>query len=309
PDGPRRAGGSGSAPAGLARTPLMDQYRRVKAEHPDAFLFFRLGDFYEMFFDDAVRGAALLGLTLTSRNKKDPAPIPMCGIPWHQRDAYVARLLRLGHKVAICDQLEDAAAARGLVQRGVTEVLTPGSVVGEGFLEPGANNFLAGLWPTGASLGVCLADASTGEVKLAEPRWDEAVAFLSRLSVSEWVTPEPAELEGPARERLAATMRGFAGAVSPVPVARFLDVGVLDARWGTEVARGLADLEAARGAAAATIAYLDRVQGAPAHQLTRVERWQEERTLRYDASTARHLELFQPQPGGEVRHTLWHHVN
>ena len=110
----------------LPRTPLMEQYLRVKREHPDAFLFFRLGDFYEMFFEDAVRGAALLGLTLTSRNKHDPEPIPMCGIPWHQRDAYLARLLRLGHKVAICDQLEDPAQAKGLVQRGVTEVLTPG---------------------------------------------------------------------------------------------------------------------------------------------------------------------------------------
>src|SRR5207249_7497850 len=102
----------GARPRSDSRTPLMDQYTRVKRENPEAFLFFRLGDFYEMFFDDAVRGAALLGLTLTSRNKQDPAPIPMCGIPWHQRDAYVARLLRLGHKVAICDQLEDPAMAR-----------------------------------------------------------------------------------------------------------------------------------------------------------------------------------------------------
>jgi len=121
----------------------MDQYRRAKQEQPDAFLFFRLGDFYEMFFDDAIHGAALLGLTLTSRNKQDPEPIPMCGVPWHQRDAYVARLLRLGHKVAVCEQLEEASQAKGLVARGVTEVLTPGSVVGESFLDPAANNFIA----------------------------------------------------------------------------------------------------------------------------------------------------------------------
>src|SRR5438477_4451811 len=133
--------------AGLARSPLMTQYLRIKADHPQAFLFFRLGDFYEMFFEDAVRGAALLGLTLTSRNKQDPEPIPMCGIPWHQRDTYVARLLRLGHKIAICDQLEDPAQAKGIVQRGVTEILTPGSVTAEGFLEAAAENFLAALWP------------------------------------------------------------------------------------------------------------------------------------------------------------------
>src|SRR5687768_15378091 len=125
----------------------MEQYRRAKQEHPDAFLFFRLGDFYEMFFDDAVRGARLLGLTLTSRNKQDPEPIAMCGVPWHQRDAYVARLLKLGHKVALCEQLEEPVAGKGLVQRGVTEVLTPGSVTGESFLDPTASNFIAALWP------------------------------------------------------------------------------------------------------------------------------------------------------------------
>jgi DNA mismatch repair protein MutS len=150
--------------ATAARTPLMRQYVAAKHEYPDAFLFFRLGDFYEMFFDDAVRAARLLGLTLTSRNKQDPEPVPMCGIPWHQRDAYVARLLRLGHKVAICDQLEDPAQAKGIVQRGVTEVLTPGSVTSDQFLDGGANNFLGALWPRPDRLGVCLADASTGEM-------------------------------------------------------------------------------------------------------------------------------------------------
>ena len=121
-------GPSAAVMSAAAKTPLMRQYLQTKQEHPDSFLFFRMGDFYELFFDDAVSAAQLLGLTLTSRNKQDPDPIPMCGFPWHQRDGYVARLLRLGHKVAICDQLEDPAQAKGLVQRGVTEVLTPGSV-------------------------------------------------------------------------------------------------------------------------------------------------------------------------------------
>ena len=316
---PRRSGqaslpfGGGSEPVVRsrpeARASLMDQYRAIKREHPDAFLFFRLGDFYEMFFDDAVRGAALLGLTLTSRNKQDPEPIPMCGLPWHQRDTYVARLLRGGHKVAICDQLEDAAAARGLVQRGVTEVLTPGSVVGEGFLDPAANNFLAAVWPTDRVLGVCLADASTGEIKLAEPSWEEAASFLARLRISEWVRPDSADLDAATGARLAAVLEGLPGATTPIPVARFLDEGVLDDRWGSAVVEGLSDLPAARAASAAAIAYLDRVQGGPARQLTRVERWQEDAILRYDTATARHLELFQPQPGGELEHTLWHHLN
>src|SRR5262245_63120599 len=108
----------------------------------------------------------------------------MCGVPWHQRDAYVGRLMKLGHKVAICEQLEDAAQAKGLVQRGVTEVLTPGSVVGESFLEPAANNFIATLWPTAEALGLCLADVSTSEVGVAALPWDEARAALAALRVA-----------------------------------------------------------------------------------------------------------------------------
>lgn len=293
----------------LQRTPLMEQYLRVKREQPDAFLFFRLGDFYEMFFEDAVKGAALLGLTLTSRNKHDPEPIPMCGIPWHQRDAYLARLLRLGHKVAICDQLEDPAQARGLVQRGITEVLTPGSVTGDAFLEGGANNFLAALWPDGEVLGVCLADASTGEVKLAETGWEDAPGLLSRLPVSEWLAPPAGDLEPAGAARLEGVLAGLAGARSTATARRFLDAGLPAARWGGSGAELLAGMPVAALAAAAGLDYLDRVQGGAALQLTRVERWSEDAVLRYDGATARHLELFQPQPGGEPSHTLWRHLD
>ena len=290
-----------------ARTPLMDQYQRVKREHPDAFLFFRLGDFYEMFFDDAVRGSQLLGLTLTSRNKQDPQPIPMCGIPWHQRDAYVARLLRLGHKVAICDQLEEPTKGKKLVDRGVTEVLTPGSVTGDGFLEAGANNWLAGVWPAADALGLCLADASTGEVVLAEAPWDEAGALVARLRVAEWLAPEGDSIAPEARARLGAVLAGLAGARTAAPTTGFADEGRLEARWG--IRAGADDLAAARRAAAGVLAYLDRVQGGPALTAARIERWTGAEHLAYDAATARHLELFQAQPGGEAAHTLWHHLD
>ena len=289
-----------------ARTPLMAQYARIKAEHPDAFLFFRLGDFYEMFFDDAVRGAALLGLTLTSRNRQDPDPIPMCGIPWHQRDAYLGRLLRLGHKVAVCDQTEDPALAKGLVQRAVTEVLTPGSVTGDAFLEGSANNFLAALWPADEALGLCLADASTGEIKLADLAWEDASPRLARLDAAEWVFPRAEELDPGLAERLATLLRGLAGARSPLPVARFAAEGTALDRLGG--ATPAPDEPAARAAAAA-LDYLDRMAGGRASQLTRVERWSEEASLRYDGATAAHLELFRPGPGGRPEHTLWHHLN
>ncbi|MFN8588575.1 MAG: DNA mismatch repair protein MutS [Candidatus Eisenbacteria bacterium] len=290
-----------------AKTPLMKQYVSTKQDHPDAFLFFRMGDFYELFFEDAVNAAQLLGLTLTSRNKQDPDPIPMCGFPWHQRDGYVARLLRLGHKVAICDQLEDPAQAKGLVQRGVTEVLTPGSVTSDTFLESGAHNWLGALWPQPARLGLCFADASTGEVRLAESAWSEAAPMLARLTVAEWLVP--AALEDSLRQRLEGLLAGLPGARSIVPVARWLDATLPAKRWGEAAAAAHADLELALHAASAALDYLDRTQGGAALQMTRVERWAEDALLRYDAATARHLELFAPQPGGEARHTLWHHLD
>jgi DNA mismatch repair protein MutS len=286
----------------------MRQYLDARTEHPDAFLFFRLGDFYEMFFDDAVRGAGLLGLTLTSRNKQDPEPIPMCGIPWHQRDTYVARLLRLGHKVAICEQLEDPAQAKGLVQRGITEVLTPGSVTGDSFLDPAAHNLLAALWPAPEALGVCLADASTGQVWLTEAPWGEAAGVLARVSVAEWVVPAGEELDPALAARLATARGGLAGALSVVPARAYEDLARPRSRWPGAVAT-LDGAPAAAAAAAGALDYLDRVQGGEALRVARVERWSEDETLRYDAATARHLELFEAQPGGEPRHTLWHHLD
>ncbi len=286
----------------------MRQYTSIKQDHPDAFLFFRLGDFYEMFLEDAVIASSLLGLTLTSRNKNDPDPVPMCGIPWHQRDSYVGRLLRLGHKVAICDQLEDPAQAKGIVQRGVTEILTPGSVTGETFLEPAANNFIASVWP-GEQVGVCLGDASTGEMLWLSAGWLEAGEVLSRLGVSEWVLPAASDLDPAAATRSELLLRGLPGARSPVPASRFGSLELIERRFGGEFTGALSAAPDALAAVAALVDYLDRVQGGAALQLRRPERWVDDETLRYDAATARHLELFTPGPAGEPRHTLWHHMN
>lgn len=290
-----------------ARTPLMRQYLATKQGHPDAFLFFRLGDFYELFFEDAVEAARLLGLTLTSRNKSDPHPIPMCGIPWHQRDGYVGRLLRLGHKVAICDQLEDPAQAKGIVQRGVTEVLSPGSVMSDHFLEAGAHNYLGALMPSAERVGVCLADASTGEMRVLEAPWDEAAAALAHARVAEWLVPTP--LDAALAARTERALAGLEGARSTAPLSRFDGGSSVLARWSALDREQLDDLPLALAAAAGALEYLDRSQGGAALQMTRVERWREESVLRFDAATARHLELFTPQPGGEARHTLWHHLD
>jgi DNA mismatch repair ATPase MutS len=127
-----------TATSGVKLTPMLEQYLRVKQEHADALLFFRMGDFYEMFFDDAERAARLLDITLTTRSRKDDVPIPMCGVPHHAIQAYVAKVLAAGLKVALCDQMEDPSAAKGLVARAVVRVLTPGTVTEEEYLDPNA---------------------------------------------------------------------------------------------------------------------------------------------------------------------------
>src|SRR5881392_4165280 len=123
-------------------TPMLRHYHAVKQEVPDALLFFRLGDFYEIFFEDAVAASRELEITLTARNKERDNPVPMCGVPYHAADGYIARLLRKGYKVAICDQTEEAKKGVKLVRREVTRVITPGTVTDTNVLAPGENNFL-----------------------------------------------------------------------------------------------------------------------------------------------------------------------
>ena len=136
-----------------AETPLMRQYLEIKERHPDAILFFRLGDFYEMFFEDAVLAARLLDLTLTTRDKGKEDPIPMCGVPHHAAGAYVARLVRQGHRVAICEQVEDPRSAKGVVRREVVRVVTPGTQIDAAALESGDTSYVLALSPGPAALG------------------------------------------------------------------------------------------------------------------------------------------------------------
>src|SRR5258705_4200905 len=151
-------------------TPMMAQYRRIKAELPrDALLLFRLGDFYEMFFEDAQTGSQLLNLALTSRNG-----VPMCGLPFHAANGYIARVLKAGRKVAICDQTEDAKPGK-LVKREVTQILSPGTHFDERMLAAERNNFLAGIYPIGRSFGLAFADLTTGDFLTTEVEGETAL--------------------------------------------------------------------------------------------------------------------------------------
>src|SRR5512142_2078844 len=146
-------------------TPLMQQWRDAKSRHPDALIFFRVGDFYEMFCEDAEEGARLLGLTLTSRNNGAAAGVPLAGVPVRARDEYLEKLVRMGRRVAICEQVEDPAEAKGIVRREVLETITPGAVLADTLLSAGRNNFLVSLAPgDGSGFGLAAVDISTGEV-------------------------------------------------------------------------------------------------------------------------------------------------
>ena len=158
----------GAADAGVKLTPMLAQYLRLKERHRDAILMFRLGDFYEMFFEDAERAAAILDITLTARNKHDSKPIPLCGVPFHSVEPYIQKLLGAGLKVAICEQVEDPRVAKGLVDRDVVRVITPGTIVEEESLDPRTASFLAVLGRDDGGYALAVADISTGEVRVAE---------------------------------------------------------------------------------------------------------------------------------------------
>src|ERR1043165_8546130 len=135
-------------------TPMMQQYLRIKAQHPDALLFYRMGDFYELFYEDARRAAALLDITLTARGSSAGQPIPMAGVPFHSVEGYLAKLVRKGESVAICEQIGDPAKAKGPVERQVVRVVTPGTVTDEAFLEDRKDTLLAALFGDGARFGL-----------------------------------------------------------------------------------------------------------------------------------------------------------
>src|SRR6516162_10964997 len=175
-------------------TPMMRQYHAVKQETPDALLLFRLGDFYELFFEDAVTASRELEITLTARNKDRERPVPMCGVPYHAADGYIARLLRKGFKVAICDQMEAAQKGVKLVKREVTRVITPGTVTDTNVLTPGENNFLLAISDWGGQLGCAFLDISTGELRASQfsgpERWNRLLLDVEHFSPREVVFPE-----------------------------------------------------------------------------------------------------------------------
>ncbi|HKJ24196.1 MAG TPA: DNA mismatch repair protein MutS, partial [Myxococcota bacterium] len=286
-------------------TPMMRQYLAIKARHPDAILLYRMGDFYEMFLDDAERAAPLLDIALTTRDKGKPDAVPMCGIPVHSADGYVKRLTEAGCRVAVCEQVEDPRKAKKLVKREVVEVVTPGLVGDPGGLEGRQEVALVALVPAGAdgAAGLAALDVSTGDFRAAvvsgaaEGELPPAlVEELERIAPRELLLPEGcASTLGPRLERrfpdAAQTFVG-ADAFDPAPVA--------------EHAEGLAadDRDPAARAAAALLGYVRENQPFALHQTRRLRRYALSDAMVLDAATRQHLELFESSEDRSRRGTL-----
>ena len=165
--------------ASKEKTPMMKQYLDVKSKHPDSILFFRMGDFYEMFYEDAKKASRILDIALTSRNKNAADPVPMCGIPYHAADNYIARIIKEGLKVAICEQVEDPKSASGVVRREVIRIVTPGTVIDSSLLDSKRNNYLGAIYPFKNAYGLAVLDISTGEFKITEFAGTNAFEALS----------------------------------------------------------------------------------------------------------------------------------
>jgi DNA mismatch repair protein MutS len=277
-------------------TPVMQQHAAAKRAHPDAIVFFRLGDFYEMFGEDAVLGARLLDLTLTSRNRGKPDEIPMAGVPHHAAAGYVAKLLELGHKVALCEQLADPSKVKGIVPREVVRVITPGLVTDREQLDAGLNNYLAAVELTPGAVGLALLDLSTGELAAAELA-DATLLFaeLGRAHAREVLLGHAAEFDAAA---LPPVKAGLAA------LGRFAlrDDAALGNDEATLALGELAD-EAERVPAVARRA-VSRVlrfaracsPGAPL-PVRRIARWDPTATLVIDPTAQSHLELVESPAG------------
>ncbi len=296
-----------------AQTPVMQQYLREKANHPDALLFFRMGDFYELFFDDALTAAKALDLTLTSRNKNDADAVPMCGIPHHASPMYIPRLLDQGFNVAVCEQLEDPAKAKGVVRRGVVRVYTPALVMDGDSLDARTNQFLAAVAPpeTGPGLpgtwGLAAYDFTTGELFTVDlPDGMALVGELSRLDVREVLCPGDAEtVVRPWLKILARVFIRGTAAITPDSAVTVLSNALVD----SEVRASLDGLSVpSRCAAAMALRYAQDAQPESKVSVQRIARLDPRDHLHLDETTQQHLEIFR-SVRGDKKGSLLHHVD
>ncbi|MEP6550219.1 MAG: DNA mismatch repair protein MutS [Gemmatimonadales bacterium] len=284
----------------------MQQYREIKSRHQDAILFFRMGDFYEMFYEDAELASKTLGLTLTSRNNGGASAVPLAGVPVKAAGEYLRRLVQHGFRVSICEQTEDPKFAKGIVKREVVETITPGAAFSDDLLDGTRNNYLCALSRDGDSIGIAAADLSTGELRLTAVRTRDLDSALSRFT--------PREVILPRGENLAQVLKGPLGEEGPMVTER--EAWEFDSNMGRDQLTQhfrVSSLEAfgietgddaPLGAAGALLRYLNELQpsGMPHLARPRIERSAD--TMPLDEMTRRNLELVESMRGGEISGTL-----
>src|SRR5271154_6392742 len=291
-------------------TPLMRQYASIKREHPNALLFFRLGDFYELFFDDAVLAARELQITLTSRNKEKGLAVPMCGVPYHAAEGYITKLIRRGFKVAVCEQVEDPRLAKKLVRREEPRVVTPGTAA-DSSLSAEENNFLAALATVGESVGFAALDLSTGEFRATEFGGESALRRvqeeLEQLRPKELLDGSAAPLfdAGINREKTirgqSPQPRASGAACTETPLDDWIfapdhAIPLLENHFGVLSLEGfgLAGRTAAAAAAGAILHYVRSTQRGSLDHVDRIGWYERQNCLVLDAVTGRNLELIEP---------------
>ena len=288
-----------------AKTPLMRQYHSIKSDVPDALLLFHLGDFYELFYDDAVVAARDLGITLTSRSKEKGEPVPMCGVPCHSADGYIAKLIAKGHRVAICDQVEDASKTKKIVRREVTRVVTPGTASDATLLRANENNYLAAVVERGDATGLAYIDVSTGEFRMTQMDAAEVDNALEHLGAKELLFPSAGPL--------------FSGEPSAVAVNGYLrtelEPWVFETSYAERTLRdqfklhvldglGAADQPAALAAAGAVLHYVRDTQRGALQHLDPPTYYRKQDWMALDPITVRNLELVEALFGGSAQSTL-----
>jgi len=278
----------------------MRQYAAIKQQHPEALLFFRLGDFYEMFYEDAVVAARELQITLTSRHKESGTPVPMCGVPYHSAETYIARLIRKGYKVAVCDQMEDARAAKKLVRREVTRVITPGTAADQA-LDSGENNFLAAVARAGDVVGFAALDLSTGEFRATEFRGPDAAQRveeeLAQMRPREVLFASSLPLfDRQARAGSAPEIRLTETPLEDWVFAPDYAVPLVENHFGVLSLEGygLAGRAAAAAAAGAVLHYVRATQRGSLDHVDRIGFYERHDAMVLDAVTVRNLELVEP---------------
>ena len=283
-------------------TPAMQQYHRMKSECEEAILFFRMGDFYEMFYEDAKVCSRVLGLALTSRSK-GPDATPMAGVPYHAADAYIRRLLRAGYKVAICEQVQDPKEAKGVVERAVTRVITPGTVTDEELLDAKEHNYLAAVCRNGMDAGLAWVELSTGEFEVEELKDSDILNELGRLSPAECLVPEgDEELARRVEELPRTTVTVRVDWAFERRTARSKLTSLLGTR-GLE-GFGVAGMDAGVSAAGAIVNYLEETHKAPLSHIRGICPFYGSEYLTMDEATKRALELVETAVGRERRGSL-----